>query len=540
MNEGNNRRARALVLVLFTSLVVLAFEPFAPVRSEGPPIVFELELPDFQLSSTQPEITIPSSSVSRVVIHVLNPAAESIDYSAIRTIVNGRAAATIAEVVAGVRGKIVKLDLQRFPGFQFLNGRNTVEVWAQNRRGRNYYGSFVIKTATQDWNDDFTYKVFPSPTAKSEVPPQVLLLEPDRAVELPPAMNRSTVRIKGVASATTSVVRVSVDGKSLPLKAVPETTTRQLTRLTNTQTSVAFETTIRVVTNTSHIVIEAEDKLGSRTQVFVPVLSRNHRARPASGQKYALIIGVSRYQNNGKGIRNLDFADADARALYDFLQQPAAGKFSRDNMLLLANEEATSARIREALTSFVARAQANDVLLIFFAGHGAHDPNAQQNLYIITHDTSVYEMSQTAISMQDLRRYIDSNVRSKQLILLLDACHSAGVSTPGVRGLSNNLSNLYLARLLYEDKGRAIITSSDINEVSNESKEWGKGHGVFTYYLLEGLKGEADTNRDRLVSVGELFRYVREKVQHDTGRRQNPRMLMGDNEDLALAVARHP
>lgn len=525
-----------MILALFTTLIVLAFQPFAPVRSEGPPIVFELELPDFQLSTAQAEITIPSSSVSRVLVHVLNPAADNIDYSAIRTIINGRAGATISEVVAGVRGKIVKLDLHRFPGFQFVNGRNTVEIWAKNRRGRNYYSSFVIKTATEDWNDEFTYKVFPSPTAKNEVPPQVLLTEPERAVDLPQTTNGAAVRIRGVASATTTIVRVSVDGKDLTFKAAPEINTRRLTRLPNTQTSVAFETTIRAKSNTNQIVIEAEDKLGSRTQVLVPVLSRNLRPNRIVGQKYALIIGISRYKNNGRGISNLEFADADARAVYEFLQEPEAGKFPRENMLLLANEDATTTKIRDALTSFVARAEANDVLLIFFAGHGAHDPAAQQNVYIITHDTSVNEMSQTAISMQDLSRYIDTNVKSKQLILLLDACHSAGVSSAGVRSLANNLSNLYFRTLLYDEKGRAIITSSDINEVSIESNKWGKGHGVFTYYLLEGLKGKADMNSDRLVSVGELFRYVRHKVQSDTDYQQNPRLLMGENENLALSV----
>jgi hypothetical protein len=55
---------------------------------------------------------------------------------------------------------------------------------------------------------------------------------------------------------------------------------------------------------------------------------------------------------------------------------------------------------------------------------------------------------------------------------------------------------------------------------------------------LEGLKGSADSNGDRLVSVGELFRYVRQKVRLDTDFQQNPRMLVGDNENIALSVAR--
>jgi uncharacterized caspase-like protein len=120
----------------------------------------------------------------------------------------------------------------------------------------------------------------------------------------------------------------------------------------------------------------------------------------------------------------------------------------------------------------------------------------------------------------------------------LDSCHSAGLSPQRTRDLGNNLANLYLENLLYQEEGRAIITSSDVNEPSRESQKWGNGHGVFTYYLLEGLRGSADTNHDRLVSVGELFRYVRQKVRLDTQFQQNPRMLIGANENLALAVAR--
>ena len=138
--------------------------------------------------------------------------------------------------------------------------------------------------------------------------------------------------------------------------------------------------------------------------------------------------------------------------------------------------------------------------------------------------------------MTMLRGYIDRNVRSKRVVLLMDACHSAGLSS-GARDLGNNLSNLYLQKWLYQEEGRAIITSSDVNEISRESERWGNGHGVFTFYVLQGLKGDADANRDRFVSVGELFRYVRQKVRSETNSEQNPRMLPGTNENLALSVA---
>ena len=537
---NTTRRTRSPFLVLCSALLLLIVQSLTlSTAVTGPPNVFELELPDFQiLPTSRTEINVPSSDLSQVIVHILKPVADSIDYSAIGVSVNGQAAATVSEIVTGLRGKIVRVNLRLQPGYEFVTGRNTVEVWAKNRRGRTYYSSFVITTATENWNEDFVYKVEQAPEARNEVPPQLVLLEPERAIEFPPTLKNMLVKISGFATAANAITRVSVDGKNLQLKPGQEIATRQLTRVPNAERSVAFETTIRI-NKTTPILIEAEDKTGSRSQVSVPVfVARPGVKIPAGGRKYALIIGISRYKNTIQGIPNLEYADVDARSVYQFLQQPAAGGFASEDMLMLTNEQATITKIRETLTSFIAKASENDLLLIFFAGHGAPDPSAPQNLYVIAHDTSLADMPGTALPMPDLRRYIQQNIRSKRVVLLLDTCHSAGLSTEGTRDLGNNLANLYLEKLLYQEEGRAIITSSDVNEPSRESQKWGNGHGVFTYYLLEGLKGSADTNQDRLVSVGELFRYVRQRVRLDTNFQQNPRMLIGDNENLALAVAR--
>lgn len=536
----STKRTRWICLALFSALLMVSLQPTISLQTTPAPIVFELEFPDFKLlPSSQPEITIPSSNVNQILLHVLKPAANDIDYGAIGTSINGQAAAGISEIVNGIRGKTVKIDLKLRPGFELLTGRNTVEIWAQSRRGRRYYSSFIVKTANEHWNEDFTYEVQVPPQATNEVPPQVILLEPQRIIQFPPALNRMNLKISGIASAPNSVRRISVDGARVEFKASPEDTMRQLTRMANAERSVTFETVRGVSRSASQVVVEVEDTSGSTTRVLIPVSTRKPGVSATTvRQKYALIIGISKYRNNSRGVQNLDYADKDARAIYEFLQQPAAGGFAPGNMLLLTNEEATLTSIRNALSTFISKAAVNDLLLIFFAGHGAADPFSPQNLYLIAHDTSVEAMSQTALAMPELRRYVEQNVKSKRLVLLLDACHSAGLSKEVTRDLANNLTNLYLEKLLYQDEGRAIITSSDVNERSRESPKWGNGHGVFTYYVLEGLKGQADSDGDRFVSVGELFRFVRQKVRTDTQFQQNPRMLTGDNEHLALSVAR--
>ena len=121
----------------------------------------------------------------------------------------------------------------------------------------------------------------------------------------------------------------------LQLKAVPKGATRQLTRITNSERSVAFETLSRVRSNTGQIVVQVEDSSGSRLRVFVPVFTRRLGASPVGGQKYALIIGISRYKNNLKGIRNLQYADADANRFMSFTVAGRGRFYSREHAPLI-------------------------------------------------------------------------------------------------------------------------------------------------------------------------------------------------------------
>jgi uncharacterized caspase-like protein len=178
-------------------------------------------------------------------------------------------------------------------------------------------------------------------------------------------------------------------------------------------------------------------------------------------------------------------------------------------------------------------------LIIFIATHGGPDERAPQNRYFVLHDTDYERLSDTGLPMPDLHNYLQQNVRAKRMMLLVDTCESAAMladPTVRARGRANNLSNLYLEKLLYREEGRAVITASDVNESSLESSKWGNGHGVFTHFLLEGMRGAADANNDKFVTLGELFRFVRKSVRVETQYNQNPRMLIGTNENLKVAA----
>ena len=114
------------------------------------------------------------------------------------------------------------------------------------------------------------------------------------------------------------------------------------------------------------------------------------------------------------------------------------------------------------------------------------------------------------------------------MVTFVDACHSGGA-----KDQLANLSNQNWIKLGY-GKQRAVMTASEVNELSTEGEKWGGGHGVFTYYLLQALGGAASVRPDHAVSVGEAFDYVRRHVAEDTHGAQTPTALAGPSRGILL------
>ena len=265
-----------------------------------------------------------------------------------------------------------------------------------------------------------------------------------------------------------------------------------------------------------------------------------HAPEKRAGRLFAVVIGISHYDkgNGGGQINDLQYADRDAQSMLDFLKSPAGGSVTDDDSLLLLNQDATTQSVRHALYSFLTRPQEQDTVVIYIAGHGAPDPLDPRNLYLLTADSKPDDMGGTAFPMWQLQDVFDRVLKAKRVLTFADTCHSYGFS--GLRAgtgskTANNLVNQYLQR--YASKGqRAVITASDISESSFEDAKWGDGHGVFTYYLLRGLKGEADLNHDGVVTAGELFSYLQQSVRQATDGKQNPRAVVGITNGLTVAT----
>ena len=130
--------------------------------------------------------------------------------------------------------------------------------------------------------------------------------------------------------------------------------------------------------------------------------------------------------------------------------------------------------------------------------------------------------------MREIDLSLQENLLAEKVVLIADTCHSASIgNAAGRRDAGNDAGaiNAYLEQVSQAKGGVALLTSAESNETAREGRQWGDGHGVFTHFLLRGLQGEADgygRPKDGVVSVGELFDYVRDSVKRATDDQQHP------------------
>ncbi len=263
--------------------------------------------------------------------------------------------------------------------------------------------------------------------------------------------------------------------------------------------------------------------------------------RSDKGQRWAVVIGVSEYEDSQ--IPSLRYAARDAQAVYNWLISPNGGRFAPSRVNLLLNRKATNENIKEALFAWLKQAIEEDLVVIYFAGHGSPEsPDAIQNLYLLPHNTKYNSIAASGFPMWDIETALKRFIKAKRVIIMADACHSAGVgqafdmAARTGRGLQVNTINSGIQNLTDLGEGICVISASRDKEFSREGREWGGGHGVFSYYLLEGLKGAADFDKNGSVAIGELTVYVSQQVRRATLNAQNP--IVSGRFDPSLTISK--
>jgi len=256
-------------------------------------------------------------------------------------------------------------------------------------------------------------------------------------------------------------------------------------------------------------------------------------------QKWAVIIGVSNYQDSR--ITGLRYSAADAQALNEWLVSRKGGRYAPSRVKMFLDSQATAQNIRNALFNWLGQAIEEDTVIIYFAGHGSpQSPDHPQNLFLLPYDAQYDDVATTGFPMWDIETALKRFIKARKVVVIADACHSGGIGQSfdiarrATRGITVNPISSGIQSLSKVGDGIAVISASDDRQFSQEGKQWGGGHGVFTHFLLKGLKGEADYNKDGRITLGELIPYLSEQVRRETGNAQSP--TVSGKFDPALSI----
>ncbi|MPY65029.1 caspase family protein, partial [Streptomyces spongiae] len=238
-------------------------------------------------------------------------------------------------------------------------------------------------------------------------------------------------------------------------------------------------------------------------------------ARPDGGDRrggrFALLIATDRYDE--PGLSRLRSPGRDAEGMAAVLHDPAIGDFRVDTVVDGRHHE-----VNRAIEQFFLNRGGDDLLLLHLSGHGVK--NADGELYFAARDTDRRLLASTAVSAAFLRTQMN-RCRARSIVLLLDCCYSGAFLTGSKGDTAVHIKDELAGR------GRVVLTATNRVEYA-----WEGDHADplapepsrFTGFIIEGLRtGEADTNRDGLVSVHDLYEYICERM-HASHAGQSPQM----------------
>lgn len=236
---------------------------------------------------------------------------------------------------------------------------------------------------------------------------------------------------------------------------------------------------------------------------------------------FFVLIGINKYEN--RQIGDLKYAVSDAESLKSFLEKKTRYKLFDK----LYDKDATKQKVMNIVNELSKKVTEKGRIIFFFSGHGATRKGIHNKDlgYLLVHDSDINNLVSTGISMDEIYTWAKT-LRARNVLFIFDACFSGIIGTSMKTEINYNLD--FLARNI----GRQVIAAGRKDDII---KEYDKlEHGALSYYLLKGLKGEADSYpKDNVITLGELKTYLENEVTNFTENKQRPRIVyldLGDGE----------
>ncbi len=267
---------------------------------------------------------------------------------------------------------------------------------------------------------------------------------------------------------------------------------------------------------------ETEKNIGP----FFEALNPTGKIATVNKNSLALIVGISKYE---KTSAEAIYADNDAKMFYDYARFKLG--IPTSNIKELINENAEESEILLALKDWIGRnsQKGKSDIFIFFAGHGMSSHNGE-NMYLLPYDGSPRLLEDSAISRNRLFNEV-SSFQPRSVSVFFDTCFSGSARDNDT--LLSSRPVLIVPKEKPIPENFTLFSAAAADQVANPLKE--VEHGMFSYFLMKGMEGNADQNNDNLITTGELHSYVQSNVMKHSLGSQTPE-LHGDHNKVLLRI----
>ena len=260
--------------------------------------------------------------------------------------------------------------------------------------------------------------------------------------------------------------------------------------------------------------------------VFGQLNAANVKQQPAR-DAVAIIIGIEKY----KRVAKADFANADAQVFYDYATRALGIK--PENIKLLVDDGADDAEIYRAFQNWLPLKvkKGKTEVFVFFSGHGLPSQDGK-SLYLLPWGVDKDFVEKTAINQQEIIASLQA-VQPKSVTMFLDSCYS-GQARGGETLLASARPIALKAEANAYPPNFTVISASAPDQLSSSSPDL--KHGIFSYYLMKGMEGDADQNKDGKITVAEMQEYLTDMVGRQAmgmNRKQQPQ-LFGDADRVLV------
>ena len=329
-------------------------------------------------------------------------------------------------------------------------------------------------------------------------------------------------KIQGRVFDAAGVAEITISGQAVKLN--PDGTFKYQTFVPLGGKDISIEVTNNVGLTSTKTVTLIRQKAALDTSIIFDHLDPLNRLSVSNSDALALIIGIETYENtSAKAV----FADADAMMFRDYASEKLGIPDSR--IKTMVNDGAGERELLLSVKSWLSRSvkQNQSDVYIFFAGHGLASDDGSK-MYLLPYDGAPELLDDTAISRERLFADI-SAANPRSVTVFLDTCYSGTTRGTDMLIASRPIAIRALKKSIPDNF--TVMTAAAGDETAKPLEE--AKHGMFSYFLMKGMEGEADANNDNEITAGELHSYVQSNVIQQSSGSQTPE-LQGDADRVLV------